>query len=636
LAPGEPLYTTDEKFLYIGTGDPNEPMVQVTGYGDENAVDAVGAALVAGQHENIEFIYGQTQDLANRIDAVLDLSVYSGDISADSFKGNLLAEDDTVVFNSQNKNLIVANLTASSLTLTSGDLVIDLKGSVFGDDSTLLVDGTNSRIVGPVFANVTGDVTGNLTGSVFGDDSTLLVDGTNNRIVGPVFANVTGNLTGSVFGDDSTLLVDGTNSRIVGPVFANVTGDVTGNLTGSVFANNSSIIIDANDSKVNAAGGLTTPLIESGTIGPIAVASVVSFQETVNATNSLVVNNSASVETDISNDIILSLSQSHNDVPVSQFVMNRSRGTTISPLTVDTNDQLGVIAWSGYTGDTYLSSSAILGSSTGTITPLKVPGKIEIFTTGDTNGLLVRNAQFSTSDGNFFNSPTTISTDEYDPASMIVFSQHHESANARNISYIRSRGTEATPAAVEYLDDIADLVFQGYSGTAYRAGMVLSVVVDDPVTSTNVPMALVLTTNTGSGFEERIIINSNGNLTSASGIFSRGTAGIGYSIGAGGTVSQLTDKSTGVTLDKITGEITLEDTTTIAAGSIVSFVLTNSTIATGDHVLVSHVAGGTLGEYNIVGVAGNGSATIYVKNLSSGSLSEGIVLKFTVIKSVTA
>jgi len=568
LAPGEPLYTTDEKFLYIGTGDPNEPMVQVTGYGDENAVDAVGAALVAGQHENIEFIYGQTQDLANRIDAVLDLSVYSGDISADSFKGNLLAEDDTVVFNSQNKNLIVANLTASSLTLTSGDLVIDLKGSVFGDDSTLLVDGTNSRIVGPVFANVTGDV--------------------------------------------------------------------TGNLTGSVFANNSSIIIDANDSKVNAAGGLTTPLIESGTIGPIAVASVVSFQETVNATNSLVVNNSASVETDISNDIILSLSQSHNDVPVSQFVMNRSRGTTISPLTVDTNDQLGVIAWSGYTGDTYLSSSAILGSSTGTITPLKVPGKIEIFTTGDTNGLLVRNAQFSTSDGNFFNSPTTISTDEYDPASMIVFSQHHESANARNISYIRSRGTEATPAAVEYLDDIADLVFQGYSGTAYRAGMVLSVVVDDPVTSTNVPMALVLTTNTGSGFEERIIINSNGNLTSASGIFSRGTAGIGYSIGAGGTVSQLTDKSTGVTLDKITGEITLEDTTTIAAGSIVSFVLTNSTIATGDHVLVSHVAGGTLGEYNIVGVAGNGSATIYVKNLSSGSLSEGIVLKFTVIKSVTA
>jgi hypothetical protein len=166
--------------------------------------------------------------------------------------------------------------------------------------------------------------------------------------------------------------------------------------------------------------------------------------------------------------------------------------------------------------------------------------------------------------------------------------------------------------------------------------MVLSVVVDDTVTSTTVPMALVLTTNTGSGFQERITINSTGNLTSASGIFSRGTAGIGYSTGAGGTVSQLTDKSTGVTLDRITGEITLESTAAIATGGIVSFVLTNSTIAVGDHVLVSHVAGGTLGEYNIVGVAGNGEATIYVKNVSTGLLAEGIVLKFTVIKSVTA
>lgn len=40
-------------------------------YTDEQAQDAAAAALVAGQHSGIEFIYGATQDAANRIDARL-------------------------------------------------------------------------------------------------------------------------------------------------------------------------------------------------------------------------------------------------------------------------------------------------------------------------------------------------------------------------------------------------------------------------------------------------------------------------------------------------------------------------------------------------------------------------------------
>lgn len=91
---------------------------------------------------------------------------------------------------------------------------VDIIGSVFADDSSMLIDGTNGRIVGPVFSNVTGDVTGNLTGN------------SNGTHTGPVVGNVSGNLTGyhtgdvtgSVFSDASTMLVDGTNGRIVGNV----------------------------------------------------------------------------------------------------------------------------------------------------------------------------------------------------------------------------------------------------------------------------------------------------------------------------------------------------------------------------------------------------------------------------------
>src|SRR6056300_265288 len=47
----------------------------------------------------------------------------------------------------------------------------DIKGSVFADDSTVLVDAVNGSLNGNLTGNVTGDVTGNLTGNVTGDNT---------------------------------------------------------------------------------------------------------------------------------------------------------------------------------------------------------------------------------------------------------------------------------------------------------------------------------------------------------------------------------------------------------------------------------------------------------------------------------
>jgi hypothetical protein len=94
----------------------------------------------------------------------------------------------------------------------------DIIGSVFGDDSTMLIDGTNSRIVGPVFANVTGNVTGDVSGTLTGNSSGTHTGAVVGNVTGNLTGYQTGDMTGSVFGDNSTMLVDGTNSRIVGPV----------------------------------------------------------------------------------------------------------------------------------------------------------------------------------------------------------------------------------------------------------------------------------------------------------------------------------------------------------------------------------------------------------------------------------
>jgi hypothetical protein len=105
----------------------------------------------------------------------------------------------------------------------------------------------------------------------------------------------------------------------------------------------------------------------------------------------------------------------------------------------------------------------------------------------------------------------------------------------------------------------------------------------------------------------------------------------GYIAGGGGTVTQATNKATGVTLNKPSGQITMNNAA-LAAATIVSFTFTNSTISSTDLLVINHVSGGTVGAYTFTAACGSGSATIYVRNATSGSLGEAIVLRYAVIK----
>jgi len=126
-------------------------------------------------------------------------------------------------------------------------------------------------------------------------------------------------------------------------------------------------------------------------------------------------------------------------------------------------------------------------------------------------------------------------------------------------------------------------------------------------------------------------------VTSASSIKSTSaTAGIGYGTGAGGTVTQASSKSTGVTLNKVCGQITMNNAS-LAAGAEVSFTLTNSTIAATDVVFTAISSGATAGAYNThVDAIAAGSCRISISNFSGSPLSEAIVINFAVIKAVNA
>lgn len=128
---------------------------------------------------------------------------------------------------------------------------------------------------------------------------------------------------------------------------------------------------------------------------------------------------------------------------------------------------------------------------------------------------------------------------------------------------------------------------------------------------------------------ERARVDANGNLLVTN------AAGFGYGTGAGGTVTQATSKSTGVTLNTPTGKITMNGAA-LAANTTVSFTLTNSVIAATDVIVLNHSATGTGGAYTLNAQCSAGSAVINVRNVTAGSLSEAIVISFAVIKGATS
>jgi hypothetical protein len=110
------------------------------------------------------------------------------------------------------------------------------------------------------------------------------------------------------------------------------------------------------------------------------------------------------------------------------------------------------------------------------------------------------------------------------------------------------------------------------------------------------------------------------------------TQEIGYAAAAQGAVTQATSKSTAVTLNTSAGQITMNNASLATVTNVV-FTLNNSLISSKD-VLITNVAGGaaTAGTYNVfVSTLAAGSATIVLRNISGGTLSEAVVINYAII-----
>ncbi len=186
-AEGELVYTTDSKEVFVGDGA------------------TTGGTPVSVSTQNLEDL-GNVQALA-----------------------------------AQNDQILVYNGTQWAAT---DNPAIDVRGNIYGDDSTLLVDAINGRIVGPVVtSSVTAtNVVGNLTGDVVGSVTGNVVGNSTGTHFGNVNGNVTGDVTGSVFGDDSSPIIDAINNRVSGEIVGTINA-----MNASTFDNN----IDIGTKSVN-------------------------------------------------------------------------------------------------------------------------------------------------------------------------------------------------------------------------------------------------------------------------------------------------------------------------------------------------------------------------------------------------
>ena len=125
---------------------------------------------------------------------------------------------------------------------------------------------------------------------------------------------------------------------------------------------------------------------------------------------------------------------------------------------------------------------------------------------------------------------------------------------------------------------------------------------------------------------ERMRIDSSGNVLVTN------PAGLGYGTGSGGTVTQATSRTTGVTLSKPTGAITMFS----AAGSVVAatFTVTNTLVAATDTIILNQKSGTNLYVLLVTAVAaGSFNITFYT---TGGVATDAPVINFAIIKGATA
>ena len=240
-------------------------------FGDDSSVlvDSVNNQITGDLYGSIRgynWMYGGDAILSiahgGAPDAGIIRVLATGDVRITSSNRNVDIEATVGTIN------LNSNVNAKTIT---GDLI----GSVFGDDSSPIIDAINGTITGDLTGNVVGNLTGNVDASALqigagtastitigNSSSTTTIEGTIQFTNALIANNLTaddsisitteGNTTGEAIsigpgGSNTFVNLTATNIRFFGNITntINATAGVVGDIKGSVVADDSTILVDA-------------------------------------------------------------------------------------------------------------------------------------------------------------------------------------------------------------------------------------------------------------------------------------------------------------------------------------------------------------------------------------------------------
>lgn len=278
-AAGELIFASNTGRLYVGNGV-TVGGVLATGYNAENAQDDVAPMFVSGTHTGISFVYDDAA-IPSTINATVDLSNYQGVIRADAFKGSVFADDSTMMIDGLTAKFNLDG-TVSTNIVPDVDVAYDLGSATFRFRDLYLsgssiklgaatITATGTAVNLPAGSTIGGSAIGipggDLNVNIVADDSTVIVNTVTEVVTaqGGFVGNVTGNVTGVVTGTAGSSLVGNVTGVVTGTAGSSLVGNVTGNISSSGASSFASV--DINSGTIdNTSIGVTTPTTVRGTV----------------------------------------------------------------------------------------------------------------------------------------------------------------------------------------------------------------------------------------------------------------------------------------------------------------------------------------------------------------------------------
>lgn len=316
LAQGELLYVTDDQRLYIGNGA-TLGGVAITGYTNEDAQDAAASLLTTGTHTGISFTY---DDASNKLNATVSLTGYNGFIEGD-LQGSVFADNSTRLIDGTNGKFNLSGTVNTSI-VPDTDVAYDLGSSSY-KFRDLYLSGSSIHLGNAVITS-SGTAVNLPAGSL---------------IAGKPIGVPGGDLNVNIVADDSTVIVNTVTEVVTAQ--GGFVGDLTGDVEGNFVGYDTTVLVESSTST------LRTSSLEMSDNVITTDGSSLSLGSDTQVPSTIEIKTNDSIQID-------SVTETFAGAFRGAFLTLRNRRTSLSsPTSIQLGDSLGGLEFSSYTGTSF-------------------------------------------------------------------------------------------------------------------------------------------------------------------------------------------------------------------------------------------------------------------------------------------